>query len=272
VARKQCLFNRDPFISGALPTALLMAGLFWIAGCGGGSGHFLPQVAAGTVSAPFDTSSGPANSSTATTPSSSLPVTSATAPSTAGSGSSTTSSDPGTGPSAPVTSGSGNTGSGTGSGSAVVPPAVPTISPSGPLPAFPGAQGGGAASVGGRGGQVMEVTNLNDSGSGSFRACAEGSGARTCIFRVGGTIMMQSPIQISSPNITVAGQSAPGGGILLSGQNDPGEGLMIHTHDVVVRYIRVRRGLNSARPPGSQSGSPIWLGNGDVYNVVVDHC
>jgi len=118
----------------------------------------------------------------------------------------------------------------------------------------------------------MEVTNLNDSGSGSFRACAEGSGARTCIFRVGGTIMMQSPIQISSPNITVAGQSAPGGGILLSGQNDPGEGLMIHTHDVVVRYIRVRMGLNSARPPGSQSGSPIWLGNGDVYNVVVDHC
>ena len=84
--------------------------------------------------------------------------------------------------------------------------------------------------------------------------------------------MMQSPIRIMSPDITVAGQSAPGGGILISGLNDSGEGLMINTHDVVVQYIRVRMGLNTSRPPGSQSGSPIWIGNGDVYNVVVDHC
>jgi len=84
--------------------------------------------------------------------------------------------------------------------------------------------------------------------------------------------MMQSPLRITSPYITVAGQSAPGGGILINGLNDSGEGFMINTHDVVVRYIRVRMGLNSARPPGSQSGSPIWIGNGDVYNVVVDHC
>ena len=85
--------------------------------------------------------------------------------------------------------------------------------------AFPGAQGGGAASKGGRGGVIMEVTNLNDSGTGSLRACAEASDPRTCVFRVGGTINLLRGITIRSPFITIAGQTAPGGGILLSGKN-----------------------------------------------------
>ena len=85
------------------------------------------------------------------------------------------------------------------------------------VPAFPGAQGGGAASVGGRGGAVIEVTNVNDSGTGSLRACVTASGPRTCVFRVGGTIVLQDYITIQNPFLTIAGQTAPGGGIQIRG-------------------------------------------------------
>src|SRR4030042_2815826 len=64
------------------------------------------------------------------------------------------------------------------------------------LKAFPEAEGFGAKAVGGRGGQVYEITNLNDAGTGSLRACVEASGPRTCIFKVGGTIMLNSPLTI----------------------------------------------------------------------------
>jgi len=84
------------------------------------------------------------------------------------------------------------------------------------LPSFPGAEGGGAESIGGRSGRIMEVTNLNASGSGSFKAAWEASGARIVVFRVSGIIDLQwSDIYIRSPYITIAGQTAPGGGILL---------------------------------------------------------
>ena len=86
------------------------------------------------------------------------------------------------------------------------------------VPAFPGAQGGGAVSVGGRSGAVIEVTNLNDSGAGSLRACVLASGPRTCVFRVGGTIQLLSSIMVNNPFLTVAGHTAPGGGIQLSGR------------------------------------------------------
>ena len=107
------------------------------------------------------------------------------------------------------------------------------------VPAFPGAQGGGAASVGGRGGAVIEVTNLNDSGTGSLRACVTASGPRTCVFRVGGTIVLQDYLTIQNPFLTIAGQTAPGGGIQIRGN-----GIVIKypAHDIVVRYIRHRRG------------------------------
>jgi hypothetical protein len=72
--------------------------------------------------------------------------------------------------------------------------------------AFPTAEGFGADARGGRGGRVIEVTNLNDSGDGSLRSCMEASGPRTCVFRVSGTITLKTAIRVSSPYLTVAGQ------------------------------------------------------------------
>jgi pectate lyase len=143
-----------------------------------------------------------------------------------------------------------------------------TISPSGSLPAFAGAEGAGAVSVGGRGGSVILVNNLDDSGAGSLRACIEASGPRTCIFRVAGTIAITSPLTIANPYITIAGQSAPGGGITVNGKNAP-YGIIVSTHDVIMRYIRSRMGWTNAE--GTQEGSPIWIGDGDCRNIIMDH-
>src|SRR5262245_8013775 len=91
------------------------------------------------------------------------------------------------------------------------------IASSAPVSAFPECGGSGCAAIGGRGGSVIEVTNLDDAGAGSLRACVEASGPRTCVFRVGGTIELQSKLSVWKPYLTVAGQTAPGDGILLTG-------------------------------------------------------
>jgi pectate lyase len=135
------------------------------------------------------------------------------------------------------------------------------------LPAFPGAEGFGTDTPGGRGGKVFEVTNLNDSGSGSLRACVQASGSRICVFRVGGLIDLQSSLAINSPYITIAGQTAPGGGITLK-SSAGGIAVNVATHDVVIRYISLRPG-----PGGQNQALAIWKNGGtDVYNIVVDHC
>ena len=129
------------------------------------------------------------------------------------------------------------------------------------VPAFPGAQGFGANTPGGRGGRVIFVTNLNDAGPGSLRAACDADGPRTVIFRVSGLISLASPITVKNPFLTIAGQTAPGDGICLRNFT-----FNIATHDVVVRYLRSRLGDVSA-----QESDSITLVSG-AHDVVLDHC
>ncbi len=129
------------------------------------------------------------------------------------------------------------------------------------IPAFPGAEGGGAFATGGRGGQVIKVTNLNDSGPDSFREAVVASGPRIIVFEVSGNIMLQSRLKIEEPFVTIAGQTAPGDGITLVGQQ-----VTIDTHDVIIRYIRFRA--------TEFSGTEVDALN-DGYNhenSIIDHC
>jgi len=126
--------------------------------------------------------------------------------------------------------------------------------------AFPGAEGFGAQALGGRGGQVLFVTNLHDSGPGSLRAAVETDGPRTVIFQVSGTITLESTLAIKKPYITIAGQTAPGGGICLKDR-----GLAIATDHVIVRHLRCRPGDNT-----ESESDAISIGAGQ--NIIVDHC
>ena len=83
------------------------------------------------------------------------------------------------------------------------------------LPAFPGAEGFGANTIGGRGGTIYVVSTTAATGPGSFRAACEASGARIVVFEIGGTITLTDSILINNPYITIAGQTAPGGGICI---------------------------------------------------------
>lgn len=107
-------------------------------------------------------------------------------------------------------------------------------------PAFPGAEGAGQFSVGGRGGKVIKVTNLDDSGPGSLRAAIDAKGSRIVVFDVAGVIPLKSALTIRAARITIAGQSAPGEGITL--RDHP---LIIAADDVVIRYVRSRLGDTS---------------------------
>lgn len=108
------------------------------------------------------------------------------------------------------------------------------------IPAFPGAEGYGSVTRGGRAGRVIAVTNLDDSGPGSLRAAVEAEGPRIVSFRVSGTITLETPLKISHPYITIAGQTAPGDGVALRKH-----GIQIDADEVVIRYIRVRLGDES---------------------------
>ncbi|MBD0287714.1 MAG: polysaccharide lyase, partial [Flavisolibacter sp.] len=136
----------------------------------------------------------------------------------------------------------------------------PSDLPQATIPAFPGAEGGGALSFGGRGGKVYVVTTLADSGPGSFREACEAGGARIVVFNVAGIIQLKSPITIRAPYITIAGQTAPGGGVCIAG-----ESVLIDTHDVVIRYMRFRRGATEVTRRDDALG-----GNG-VGNIIIDH-
>ena len=134
------------------------------------------------------------------------------------------------------------------------------VAAAGAVPAFPGAEGFGAQSVGGRGGQVLFVTNLNDSGPGSLRAAVETDGPRTVIFRISGTIALSSPLTIRKPYITIAGQTAPGDGICLKDN-----ALVIAADQTIVRYLRCRPGDNT-----KAESDALSIASG--RDITVDHC
>lgn len=135
------------------------------------------------------------------------------------------------------------------------------------LPAFPGASGWGSTTPGGRGGSVLQVTSLADAGPGSLRAALEGSGPRTVVFRVAGTVELSSPIAIRNPYVTVAGQSAPGHGITVRGAP-----LLVRTHDVVLRYLRLRPGSSTPVNPEKLDGLTLLdTDRNAVHDVVLDH-
>ncbi len=142
---------------------------------------------------------------------------------------------------------------------------VPARAQSGPL-AFPGALGWASATPGGRGGQIIRVTNLNNEGPGSLRAAIEADGPRIVVFEVGGVIDLEmKTLRLRNPFITIAGQTAPSPGItLIRG------GMDISAHDVIVQHIRIRPG---SADQGWMSG---WDEDGiatvGAYNVIIDHC
>lgn len=126
--------------------------------------------------------------------------------------------------------------------------------------AFPGAEGGGAYAFGGQGGKVIVVKSLADNGPGTLREALEQGGARIIVFNVAGIIKLQTPISIRAPYVTIAGQTSPGDGICVAG-----ESVWIDTHDVVVRYLRFRRGaMDVARRDDG-------LGGNAVGNIIIDH-
>ncbi len=138
--------------------------------------------------------------------------------------------------------------------------AKPDDLPQSDIPAFPGAEGGGKFSFGGRGGRVIVVTNLNDDGEGSFRWACEQGGARIVVFNVAGIIRINSPVIIRAPYITIAGQTAPGDGVCIAGET-----VWINTHDVIIRYMRFRRGETwVGRRDDAIGGNPVG-------NIMIDH-
>jgi pectate lyase len=149
---------------------------------------------------------------------------------------------------------------------AAVGSAADAVNDAGSLKAFPGAEGWGAASRGGRGGKVIKVTNLNASGPGSLAEASATEGPRIVVFDVSGVI--HGDVRITKPHITIAGQTAPGAGITVEGIiSSYNHGV----HDIVIRHLRVRR-----RRDTGAGGDCIQLGglgpaNTGTYNIVLDH-
>lgn len=137
----------------------------------------------------------------------------------------------------------------------------------GELYAFPGAQGHGRNTTGGRGGQVYHVTSLADDGSvGTLRWALEQNGTRTIVFDVAGTIHLKSTLNTKYANLTIAGQTSPGG-ICIADYP-----FVINSDNVIVRFLRFRLGIKSEDDNGGKAIDADALGGSDKKNIIVDHC